>query len=310
METAAHHPFRSPQAKQEYLTVYDDLAKRWPTPSETRFVHTSFGQTFIRIQGPIDGAPLVLLPGDTETSLSWLPVIRPLSQGFRTYAIDHVYDNGRSIYTKAMSRPEDFVDWLDQVFVGLGLDRLNLAGYSYGGWQSALYALAHPEKVERLVLLTPASTVLSPGPVILARAILYFFLPFRFVTKNYFYWYGPDAVKDERMRARVDEMVEEDLLSRRCFKKRRFVNPARLTDADWLALKVPTLFLVGKNDRTYSPARAVRRLHEVAPMVEAKIAPNTDHYIMLTNPDWVVQHTLRFLQESLKTLQENPRRPR
>lgn len=310
MAVVANHPFRSAEAKEEYLRVYDHLAKQWPIPSETRLVDSSFGQTFIRIQGPVDGAPLVLLPGDTETSLSWLPVIEALSQNFRTYAIDHVYDNGRSIYTKEMSRPKDFVDWLDEVFDLLGLNRLNLVAYSYGAWQSALYALAHPGRVEKLVLLAPSSTVLSPGPVILARAIFYHFLPFRFVARNYFHWYGPDAVKDDRTRVRVDEMVEEDLLARRCFKKRKFVPPTRLTDANWRDLQVPTLFLVGENDRTYSAQRAVRRLRRVAPKVAAKIAPNTDHYITLVNPDWVVQHTLRFLQESRKTLQENPRRPR
>ena len=112
----SHHPFRSPEAKQEYLHFYDHLAEQWPTQSETRVVGTAFGQTFIRIQGPVDAAPLVLLPGDTETSLSWMPVIEPFSQNFRTYAIDHVYDNGRSIYTRDMSRPADFVAWLDEVF--------------------------------------------------------------------------------------------------------------------------------------------------------------------------------------------------
>lgn len=296
LDIAPYHPFRSSEAKREYLQVYDRLAEQWPTPSDTRLVDTSFGQTFIRIQGPADGAPLVLLPGDTETSLSWLPVIEPLSQSFRTYAIDHVYDNGRSVYTKAMKRPMDFVDWLDEVVDELDLNRLNLTGYSYGAWQSALYSLAHPDRVEQLVLLAPSSTVLSPGPLMLARAILYYLLPNRFVASNYFYWYGPDAVKDDQIRARVDEMVEEDLLARRCFKKRKFVPPTRLTDAEWKALRVPTLFLIGENDRTYSAERAVRRLRQVAPMVEAKIAPNTDHYISLMNPDWVVRNMLQFLQ--------------
>ena len=304
---APYHPFRSPEAKQEYLDFYDSWAAQWPVPSETHSITTTFGQTFIRIQGPVDGAPLVLLPGDTETSLSWLPVIEPFSQNFRTYAIDHVYDNGRSIYTREMSRPADFVEWLDEVFDELGMDRLNLVGYSYGGWQSALYSLAHPERVERLVLLAPSATVLSPGPIMLARAVLYHFLPYRFVARNYFHWYGPNALKEDRTRSRVDEMVEEDLLARRCFKPRKFVAPTRLTDANWRELRVPTLFLVGENDRTYSAQRAVYRLLRVAPQVEAKTAPDTDHYILLTNPDWVVRNTLRFLQESGKSLQNTPR---
>lgn len=294
---AAHHPFRSPKAKQEYLQFYDHLAEQWPTRSETRVVDTAFGQTFIRIQGPVDGAPLVLLPGDTETSLSWSPVIEPFSLSFRTYAIDHVYDNGRSTYSREMSRPADFVGWIDEVFDALRLEQLNLAGYSYGAWQAALYALAHPNRIEKLVLLAPSATVLSPGPMLLARAVLYHFLPCRFVARNYFHWYGPDAMQDDRTRARVDEMVDEDLLARRCFKKRKFAPPTVLTDANWKALRTPTLFLVGENDRTYSAQRAVRRLHLVAPLVEAKIAPNTDHYILLVSPDWVVRNMLRFLQE-------------
>lgn len=298
MALASHHPFRSPEVKQAYLRVYDHLAEQWPTPSETRMIDTTFGQTFIRIQGPVDCPPLVLLSGDTETSLSWLPVIKPLSQGFRTFAIDHVYDNGRSIYTREMSRPQDFVEWLDEVFEALGLDHLHLAGYSYGAWQSALYALAHPDRIEKLVLLAPSSTVLSPSPIMLARAILYYFLPYRLVARNYFHWYGPDAMKQDRTRARVDEMVEEDLLARRCFKRRKFVPPTRLTDANWKELRVPTLFLVGENERTYSAQRATRRLRRVAPKVDANIAPKTDHYLLLVNPRWVVQNTLRFLQES------------
>ena len=295
MNQIDYHPFRSSEAKEAYLNFYDKLAKRWLLPSETRMVETSFGETFIRIQGPVDAAALVLLPGDTETSLSWIPVIASLSQSFRTYAIDHVYDNGRSVYAREMSRPADFVHWLDEVFDGLGLERLNLVAYSYGAWQSTLYALAHPDRVEKLVLLAPSSTVLSPGPIMLTRAILYHFLPFRWIARNYFYWYGPDAVKDDGIRGRVDEMVEEDLLARRCFKKRKFVPPTRLTDAQWKALQVPTLFLVGENDRTYSAKLAVDRLRQVAPAVDARIASKTDHYITLTNPDWVVQNVLGFL---------------
>lgn len=304
IEVEAHHPFRSAKAKQDYLQFYDQKGEQWPAPFETQIVDTTFGQTFIRIQGLADGTPLVLLPGDSETSLSWLPVIAPFSQKFRTYAIDHVYDNGCSIYSKAMARPEDFVVWLDEVFSALRLDRLNLVGYSYGGWQSALYALAYPNRVEKLVLLAPSATVLSPSLLLLARAILYSILPFRMITKNYFYWYGPDAVKNDRTRSKVDEMIEEDLLARRCFKPRKFVFPTRLTDANWRALQMPTLFLVGENDWTYSAQNAVKRLRWVAPKVTAKIAPGTDHYILLVNPDWVVRNTLQFLQMSGEPLQD------
>jgi len=86
----------------------------------------------------------MLLPGDTETSLSWSPVIEALSNAYRTFAIDLIYDNGRSVSSREISNPHDFVDWLDELTNELGLEHLNLMGYSYGGWQAALYALSHP----------------------------------------------------------------------------------------------------------------------------------------------------------------------
>jgi proline iminopeptidase len=39
-----------------------------------------------------------------------------------------------------------------------GLDRLTLVGYSWGGLLALLYALEHPERVERLALVSPAPT--------------------------------------------------------------------------------------------------------------------------------------------------------
>ena len=42
------HPFRSSAARQEYLAYYDARAQRWPIPSESMLVGTTFGDTFVR----------------------------------------------------------------------------------------------------------------------------------------------------------------------------------------------------------------------------------------------------------------------
>jgi pimeloyl-ACP methyl ester carboxylesterase len=290
-----YHPFRSETAKETYLAYYDQQARRWPIPSESRLVGTSFGQTFVRVSGPEDGFPLVLLPGDSENSLAWIPVIDALSAEHRTYALDHIFDNGRSVYARPMRTPDDFVQWLDGLFTALELHNINVIGHSYGGWQTSLYALAHPERLKKLVLLAPASTVLRPPLGLMVRAILYYFIPTRFVTKRYLYWYAPDAVRKDGTRATIDEMVDEQLLARKCFKRRKFIAPTVLTDQDWQKLQVPTLFLVGENDVTYSAHQAIRRLETVAPQVETSIAPEADHHLAIVKPDWVSDNVLKFL---------------
>lgn len=259
-------------------------------------VDTSFGQTFTRIQGPANGPPLVLLPGDSENSLAWIPVIEALSADYRTFAVDHIFDIGRSVYTRSPRTPDDFVRWLDELFAALELDRLSLMGHSYGGWQAALYALTHPERLKKLVLLAPASTVLRPPLGLIVRAMLYYFIPTRFVTKRYLYWYASDTVRNPDTRGIVDEMIEEDLLARRCFKRRRFVAPTVVTDQEWQKLQVSALFLFGENDVTYSANKAIQRLNRVAPHVTTATCLGADHHLALVKPEWVSEEVLEFLQ--------------
>ncbi|MGD8485620.1 MAG: alpha/beta hydrolase, partial [Chloroflexota bacterium] len=220
-------------------------------------VSTTFGDTYVRVQGPADGPPLVLLPGDSETSLAWIPVIEAFASEHRVYALDHIYDLGRSIYRTQPRRPDDFVRWLDEFLDELDVHDVRLVGHSYGGWIASLYALEFPERLDKLVLLSPP-TVLRPPLGLYARAILYGTFPRRFIVRRYLYWYAPDCVRNDVTRPLIDEMIEEDMLARRCFKfkKREFVRPTVLPDEDWQRLAVPTLFLVGRNDVSYSAERA------------------------------------------------------
>ncbi|GAH54730.1 unnamed protein product, partial [marine sediment metagenome] len=67
--------------------------------------------------------------------MQWLPNIEALSEYYRTYAVDNIYDYGRSVYTRTIKSPDDFVNWLDELFSILELgDNINLMGLSYGGW--------------------------------------------------------------------------------------------------------------------------------------------------------------------------------
>ena len=52
---------------------------------------------------------------------------------------------------------QEHVADLEALRADLGLERLTLCGYSWGGLLAELYFLAHPERVERLALVAPAS---------------------------------------------------------------------------------------------------------------------------------------------------------
>ena len=54
IEISDFHPFKSANAKVQYLAFEDKMAKKWPVLSEEKLVQTSFGKTFMRVSGPIN----------------------------------------------------------------------------------------------------------------------------------------------------------------------------------------------------------------------------------------------------------------
>jgi pimeloyl-ACP methyl ester carboxylesterase len=285
MELSEHHPFRSPAKKERYLAHYDARAERWPVASETATIATTFGPTFVRISGPEDGPPLVLLPGANATSLLWAPNIEAFSERHRVYAVDTVYDFGRSVYTRDLTTPGDFVAWLDELFDGLGLtDDIRLAGLSYGGWIASQYALEHPDRLEKLVLMAPAATVLQFSADFIKRGILCL-IPHKYFVRSMVNWAFADAAAgSEEQRRMVEEAAENAWLGMRCFKPKQMVNPTVLSDEQLRSLMLPTLYMVGENEVIYSgsAADAVRRLNEAAP--RSRPDPRSDRGRQPQNP--------------------------
>ena len=298
VEMSAYHPFRSAKAKEEYLKLYDMRAKKWPVVSESRTVDTSYGQTFVRISGPVGAPPLVLLHGIGGNSLQWLPNIEALSECHRTYAVDNIYDYGRSVYTRTIKGADDFVNWLDELFSILELgDNINLMGLSYGGWLTSQYALRFPDRLNKIVLLAPAGTVLPLRLEWMMRAILCA-VPHRYFTKSFMYWLLEDLVqKDEASRVMVEEWVDDSFMAIKCFKRKSMVNPTVLEDRELQSIKVPALYLVGENEKIYSAQEAVQRLNKVAPHIKTEVIPDAGHDLTIVQAEMVNRKVLEFLKQ-------------
>ena len=280
MKLSAYHPFRSAKAKEEYLALYDLQAQKWPIASESRMVETSYGQTFVRIGGAVGAQPLVLLPGNGANSLCWASDIEALSASYRTFALDCIYDIGRSVYTRPLKSPNDFVDWLDQTFTVPELgDHIHLMGISYGGWLTSQYALRFPNRLSKVVLVAPAATVLPISAGFTLR-LLPCIVPYRPYVRMFLGWMFRDSASEA-----VDRFADETLLTQRCYLPRNFVLPTVLKDQELQNLKVPALFLVGENEKLYSAEKAVRRLNKVAPHVVTETIPRAGHDLIVVQAE-------------------------
>jgi pimeloyl-ACP methyl ester carboxylesterase len=75
----------------------------------------------------------------------------------------------------------------------------------------------------------------------------------------------------------VKEFIDHTFMASRCFKTRRPINPTVLEDQELQSLKVPTLYVVGENEKIYSAQKAVQRLNQVAPHIKTETIPNASH---------------------------------
>jgi len=102
-----------------------------------------------------NGAPLILIHGLADNVEIWDSVIPPLSAKLRVIAFDQI-GFGQSDKPLLNYRVSTFVDFLDGFMKELKIERASLVGNSLGGWIATAFALAHPERVDRLVLCDAA----------------------------------------------------------------------------------------------------------------------------------------------------------
>lgn len=91
--------------------------------------------------------------------------------------------------------------------------------------------------------------------------------------------------------------MDESYLALRSFKSKRMVNPTVLSDAELQALKVPTLFLAGENEKIYPARKAVQRLNKVAPQIKTELVPNAGHDLSIVQANLVNMKVLEFLKK-------------
>lgn len=295
MEISEFHPFKSAKLRDSFLKEYDQRAENWPVPSETKMIDTPYGRTFVRICGPENAKPLVLLHGAGANSLMWIPSVEALSAHFRIYAIDDLYGRGRSISARAIKDSSSYTDWLNDLFNALELGNdISLMGASYGGWQVSQYALRFPERLNKIVLIAPGATVLPLPIANLARLLLAFLFP-RYLGR-YLLWLFTDWAKKDK--PAMDAFIQNFLSASRCFKFRLMPKPTVLTDSELKHITLPTLFLVGANEKTFTAQAAVKRLNTVAPQIKTEIVPNAGHDLISVQTEMVNRKVLEFLTGS------------
>ncbi|MCX5392358.1 alpha/beta fold hydrolase [Streptomyces sp. NBC_00094] len=111
---------------------------------------------------PGSGAPLLCLPGGPMQDSAYLGDLGGLTAFRRVIRLDLRGTGASAVPDDPSSyRCDRLVEDVEALRAELGLDTVDLLGHSAGANLAALYTAAHPERVSRLVLVTPGTAAVA-----------------------------------------------------------------------------------------------------------------------------------------------------
>jgi pimeloyl-ACP methyl ester carboxylesterase len=289
--------FWSAEIEQQFMAALQDLMLGWPSPYQDLYVPTRFGDTHIVANGSPEAFPVLLLNPGGGSSAIWIHNIGPLSQYYRTYAVDVIGEMNKSISKKPMENEGDFFDWMQDLLDGLGVLKVHVIGNSNGGFLSLLTALHFPNRVEKVVLISPAATFVQMWAfwihlMIPAHMIAPLIHSERLVLSSYA-WLWQSFPKDTS----YEHLYTISKIGGypRYRPSRNKVHPRVFTDEELLRVKNPVLMLIGDHEVIYDPLKAIARASRLLSDFRAVSVPAANHSAQYTAPEFVNEKIIEFL---------------
>jgi 4,5:9,10-diseco-3-hydroxy-5,9,17-trioxoandrosta-1(10),2-diene-4-oate hydrolase len=190
-----------------------------------------------------------------------------------------------------------FVECVKQTLDAIGISQYTLVGNSLGGAVALGFALAHPQNVERLILMAPGGVSDMPDyQAMPGMAALFAHLatgkPFTHETMKAFFIKAfvvdPASVDDALVAERIELMK---LQNPQVMKTMKVPNmTARLGE-----IKAQTLALWGINENMM-PENGILRLAKGIPNCRMVLVPNCGHWVMIEHRELFNRTVIDFLK--------------
>ena len=292
----------------------DELRARWAPPPST-FLALDGMQVHLRDEGPRDDPmPVLLLHGTSDSLHTWEGWVPPLVQsGRRVIRVDLPGFGLTGPFPDGDHRIAAYPRFLSQLLDVLGVDRVVVAGNSFGGQVAMEFALAAPARVDRLVLVdalayprnanrVPVGFVVASIPGL--NRVMDYVLPRSLVEGSVRSVYGDPARVTPALVDRYYELALRD--GNRAALRNRFGDLPDEADARRVKqLALPVLLLWGGQDQLIPIAAADRFLADI-PGSRLVVFPALGHVPQEEDPLATVAPVLAFLREGERA-QSDPR---
>lgn len=141
-------------AVQEYINSRDELFDKFGLQCFPKYAITKGAVKKIHYLETGKGEPLILIHGGGSTSSEWLNIIEPLSRYFRLIVVDRPGCGlSDKINYRGLDIKESAVNFIRSFMDALAIEKALLMSQSMGGFFSICFALKHPERVKKLLLI-------------------------------------------------------------------------------------------------------------------------------------------------------------
>ncbi len=147
-------PPRDPAAEERFRQSQAALLAQDGGRIQSRFVEIAEPRMRVQVLEGGTGEPVVFLHGGNGVAAQWEPLLSRMSDGFHVYAPDRPGCGLSTMFDyRGVPFREHAVAFVGSVMDALGLKKAALVGNSMGGYFALVFALAHPERVTKLVTI-------------------------------------------------------------------------------------------------------------------------------------------------------------
>ena len=243
-----------------------------------------------------EGDPLILVPGLGADCRFWDTIADDLLKHFSLIRVDN-RGLGQSVPKRRPTTLRDYSADLVELLDYLQIERAHMLGLSLGGTIAQRFAIDHPSRVSRLVLVSCADRF---GPYLcevasLVGQSLRWFPKKMFAQMMEILGGGPmyfDA-DPQRLERRLEEIGQANVRRSAVVRQLRCLT-ASDPDPQEYHISAPTLVIAGEYD-TLIPHCYVRRMAEAIPDSRFMLIPDAGHNPFLECPQKVLPSIIEFL---------------
>lgn len=172
--------FKSEGGKKDILKLYDQKLVDLNINYTSFYINTSFGQTHIIKTGDAANPPLLLIHGSNGCAPIALECYPNLCAKYQVFAVDVLAQPNKSANTRLRMDNDDYGVWVNEIIEELSLEKVTLAGFSFGGLIILKTLAYHAQKIKKAFLASPAYIV-NGNPLL---ALFKVFIPMKRYMKT------------------------------------------------------------------------------------------------------------------------------